>query len=37
MKTLIKYLKKRDRFRFNDTIYVVRQKFSDWKKTTTPI
>lgn len=36
MKTLIKDLKKGDRFRFNNMIYVVRQKFSDWRKNDEP-
>lgn len=36
MKTIIKNLKKGDRFKFNDTIYTVKQKFSDWKKNDEP-
>ena len=36
MKTLIKNLKKGDKFKFNETIYTVKQKFSDWKKDDNP-
>ncbi len=28
----IKTLKKGDKFKFNETIYTVRQRFSNWKK-----
>ena len=36
MKTLIKDLKKGNRFRFNGMIHVVRQKFLDWRKNDEP-
>ena len=36
MKKLIKDLKKGEKFKFNDTIYVVKQKYSDWKKDDEP-
>lgn len=36
MKKLIKDLKKGEKFKFNDTIYVVKQKYSDWKKNDEP-
>jgi len=36
MKTVIKDLKKGERFRFNNMIHVVRQKFSDWRKNDEP-
>ena len=36
MKKLIKDLKKVEKFKFNDTIYVVKQKYSDWKKNDEP-
>lgn len=32
MITLIKDLKKGDSFKFNETTYTVKQKYSDWKK-----
>lgn len=32
MKRTIETLKKGNQFKFNDTIYTVKQKFSDWKK-----
>jgi len=32
MKVLINSLKKGSQFKFNNTVYTVRQKFSDWKK-----
>lgn len=32
MKTFIKTLKKGDKFKFNDRTYIVKQKYSDWKK-----
>lgn len=35
-KVFIKDLKKGDKFRFNDSIFTVRQKFSDWKKDNEP-
>lgn len=35
-KVFIKELKKGSQFKFNDTIYTVRQKFSDWKKNDEP-
>jgi hypothetical protein len=36
MKVPIKLLKKGSRFKFNDTIYIVKQKFSDWRKDDEP-
>lgn len=36
MKIFIKELKKGDKFKFNDVIYTVRQKFSDWKNDKEP-
>lgn len=36
MKTIIKNLKKGDKFRFNNITYTVKQKFSDWKKDDEP-
>jgi hypothetical protein len=36
MKVFIKSLKKGSKFKFNDTIYTVKQKFSDWKKDDNP-
>ncbi len=36
MKVFIKSLKKGNQFKFNDTTYTVRQKFSDWKKNDDP-
>jgi len=36
MKVFIKYLKKGSQFKFNDTIYTVKLKFSDWKKDDNP-
>jgi hypothetical protein len=36
MKRIIKELKKNDIFIFNNREYVVKQKFSDWKKTGEP-
>jgi len=36
MKVFIKTLKKGSQFKFNDTIYTVKQKFSDWKKNDEP-
>lgn len=35
-KVFIKTLKKGSQFKFNDTIYTVKQKFSDWKKNDEP-
>lgn len=35
-KVFIKDLKKGSQFKFNDTIYTVKQKFSDWKKNDEP-
>ena len=35
-KVFIKQLKKGSQFKFNDTIYTVKQKFSDWKKDDNP-
>lgn len=32
----IKSLKKNNRFKFNDTIYTVQRKFSDWKRNDDP-
>lgn len=32
----IKDLKKNDKFKFNNTIYAVKQKFSNWKKDDNP-
>jgi hypothetical protein len=31
MKVFIKSIRKGSKFKFNDTIYTVKQKFSDWK------
>ena len=36
MKVFIKTFKKGGRFKFNDTIYTVKQKFADWKKNGEP-
>lgn len=36
MLVTIKSLKKGDSFKFNNTIYTVKQKFSDWKKDDEP-
>jgi len=36
MQTTIKDLKKTDKFKFNNTVYTVRQKFSNWKKNDDP-
>jgi hypothetical protein len=36
MKTLLKNLKKGNEFRFNNTIYIVKQRFLDWKKNDEP-
>jgi hypothetical protein len=36
METTIKDLKKTDKFKFNNTVYTVRQKFSNWKKNDDP-
>lgn len=36
MKIKIKDLKKGDEFKFNQTYYIVKQKFSDWKKNGEP-
>ena len=36
MKVFIKTLKKGSQFKFNNTIYTVKQKFSDWKKNDEP-
>jgi len=36
MTTYIKSLKKGSKFKFNYTIYEVKQKFSDWKKNDEP-
>jgi hypothetical protein len=36
MKVFIKSLKKGSQFKFNYTIYTVKQKFSDWKKDDNP-
>jgi hypothetical protein len=36
MYSIIKNLKKGDYFIFNDKIYRVKQKFSDWKKNNSP-
>lgn len=36
MKVFIKTLKKGNQFKFNDTIYTVKQKFADWKKNGEP-
>ena len=36
MKTIISKLKKGDRFKFNDMIHVVRQKYNDWRKNDEP-
>lgn len=35
-KVFIQDLKKRDQFKFNDKVYIVKQKFSDWKKNDEP-
>lgn len=36
MRKFIQDLKKGDKFIFNDKIYTIKQKFSDWKKNTEP-
>lgn len=36
MEKTIKDLKKNEKFRFNDTVYIVKQKFADWKKNGEP-
>lgn len=36
MEKTIKDLKKNEKFRFNDTVYTVKQKFADWKKNGEP-
>lgn len=36
METTIKDLKKNDKFKFNSTVYTVKQKFSNWKKNDDP-
>lgn len=36
MKKRIKDLKKGEKFLFNDTVYAVKQRFSDWKKNDEP-
>jgi len=36
MKVFIKSLKKGSQFKFNNTIYTVKQKFTDWKKNDEP-
>jgi hypothetical protein len=36
MITIIKNLKKSERFKFNNTIYTVKQKYCDWKKNDEP-
>jgi len=36
MKTFIKDLKKGSQFKFNETLYTVRQKFSDWQENDEP-
>ena len=35
-KTTIKALKKNDKFKFNENIYIVKQKYSNWKKDNEP-
>jgi hypothetical protein len=34
--TTIDKLKKGDKFKFNNSVYIVKQKFSDWKKNDEP-
>lgn len=36
METIIFKLKKGDRFMFNDKVYIVKQKFSEWSKNDDP-
>jgi len=36
METIIRNLKKNNEFKFNDIVYTVKQKFSDWKKDDCP-
>lgn len=36
MKVFVKTLKRGGQFKFNDTIYTVKQRFSDWKKNDEP-
>jgi len=36
MKVFIRQLKKGSIFKFNDTTYIVKQKYSDWKKNDEP-